>query len=53
MTVCFLCKGKGKLHKKTGGFSVCTACGGFGLIKKEPSEATTSVSKPALAYKDE
>jgi DnaJ-class molecular chaperone len=36
MEVCPLCKGKGKIGKKPGEFNVCTGCGGFGLIKKEP-----------------
>jgi DnaJ-class molecular chaperone len=35
MEVCPLCKGKGKIRKKPDEFSVCTGCGGFGLIKKE------------------
>ena len=36
MEVCPLCKGKGKIDKKPGELNVCTGCGGFGLIKKEP-----------------
>jgi DnaJ-class molecular chaperone len=35
MAFCPDCKGKGKLPKNSGGFSVCSRCGGSGVIKKE------------------
>jgi len=35
MAFCPDCKGKGKLPKNSGGFNVCSRCGGSGVIKKE------------------
>jgi len=35
MMFCPNCKGKGKLPKDPDGFSVCSRCGGSGVIKKE------------------
>ena len=35
MTFCPDCKGTGKLPQNSGGFNVCSRCGGSGVIKKE------------------
>ncbi len=38
MAICPVCDGKGRLPKHPRGFDVCTKCGGFGFVKKEPEE---------------
>ncbi len=38
MAICPVCNGKGRLPKHPRGFEVCSKCGGFGFVKKEPEE---------------